>query len=82
MARRRQQTSSGDESLVSQWLSANPSYELTVSYAAVDQQWLVAVYMVGSRQIHGWRADPIGVGANTTLVKAMLQAIHEVERKR
>lgn len=69
-----------DEALVAEWLGEHPSVELQVTYLSIDRQWLVAAYLVGSRQIHGFAADYMAVHQHASLIAAMLATVNELEQ--
>lgn len=76
---RRAKRPADDETLVGEWLGEHPSVELNVTYLSIERQWLVAAYLVGSRQIHGWGAEHLAVSQHKSLIAAMLATINELE---
>lgn len=78
---RRKQIASDDERLAAEWLSVN-LFELNVMFMPNQQQWLVGVYIVGERELHGDNAQLRGAGMAATLGAAMRQAIVDVEQSR
>ena len=81
MARGRAQPATADAALVRAWMVENPTVEARVFVPTPGAAFVVALYLVGTRETRGWGAEPVATGMNKDIDKALLQAISEYETR-